>query len=109
MLVVGEIVKVRVLEQDPKSNKSAEPLLGGPATSEHMSALLPFKFTVSEKYDAILDSFVTTTTTMHVRAAKALFDLIMHKVCCYCSEGLCKHFEQKPNSEPAMQNFEGHS
>ena len=50
MLVVGEIVKVRDLELDPKSNKSPEPLLDGPATSEHMST------------------------------PKALFDVIMHKV-----------------------------
>ena len=62
------------------SNKSPEPLLDGPATSEHMSALLPFKFPASGKYDAILDSFVTTTTTMHVRAAKVLFYVILHKV-----------------------------
>ena len=55
------------------SNKSPEPLLDSPATSKHMSALLPFKFPASEKYDAILDSFVATTTTMHGRAAKALF------------------------------------
>ena len=45
-----------------------------------MSALLPFKFPASGKYDAILDSFVTTTTTMQVQAAKALFYVIMHKV-----------------------------
>ena len=32
MLVVGKIVKVRDLELDPKSNKSPEPLLDGPAT-----------------------------------------------------------------------------
>ena len=62
------------------SNKSPEPLLDGPATSEHMSALLPFKFPASGKYDAILDSFVTTTTTMHVQAAKALFHVIIDKV-----------------------------
>ena len=31
------------------SNKSPEPLLDGPATSEHMSALLPFKFPASGK------------------------------------------------------------
>ena len=37
------------------SNKSLEPLLGGPATSE-MSALLPFKFLASGKYDATLDT-----------------------------------------------------
>ena len=46
---------------------------------EHMSALLPFKFPASGKY-AILNSFVTTTPIMHVQAAKALFDVIMHKV-----------------------------
>ena len=67
MPAVGEIVKVRNIELVPKSNdlpegsnKSPEPLLDGPATSEHM--------------------LVTTTPTMHVRAAKALFDVIMHKV-----------------------------
>ena len=48
-----------------------------------MSALLRFKFPASEKYDAILDSFVTTTPTMHVRATKASFDVIMHKVHCF--------------------------
>ena len=61
------------------SNKSPEPLLDGPATSEHILALLPFKLPASGKYDATLDSFVTTTPTMHFRAAKALFDVIMHK------------------------------
>ena len=43
------------------SHKSPELLLDGPATSVHMSALLPFKF------PALLDLFVTTTSTMHVR------------------------------------------
>ena len=43
-MVVGEIVKVRDLEQGLKCNKSPEPLLGGPATSEQMPELLPFKF-----------------------------------------------------------------
>ena len=57
------------------SNKSSEPLLDVPTTSEDMSALLPFKCP-----PALLDSFVTTTPTMHVRAAKALFDVIIHKV-----------------------------
>ena len=37
-----------------------------------------FKFPASGKYDAVLDSFVTTTTTMHVRAAKALSYVILH-------------------------------
>ena len=65
MLVVGEIVKVRDLELSESSNKSPVPLLDGPATSQHVPALLSF------------ESFVTTTPTMHVRAAKALFDGIM--------------------------------
>ena len=64
--VVGEIVKVRDLEQDPKTNKSLEPLLDGPATSQHMSASLPLKLPDSGKCDAILDSFLTTTPSMHV-------------------------------------------
>ena len=55
------------------SNKSPELLLHDPATLEHMLALLPFKFPASGKYEAILDSFVTTTTTMNVQAEKALF------------------------------------
>ena len=55
------------------SNKSPELLLHDPATLEHMLALLPFKFPTSGKYKAILDSFVTTTTTMNVQAEKALF------------------------------------
>ena len=63
-----------------KVNKSPEPLLDCPATSEDMSALLPFKFLALRKYDAILDLFVTTIPTMHVQAAKALFDVIMHKI-----------------------------
>ena len=62
------------------SNKPPGPLLDGPATSEQMSTLLSFKFPASGKDDAILDSFMTTTPTMHVRAAKALFDVIMYKV-----------------------------
>ena len=48
-------------------------LLGRPVTSEHMSALMPFKFLVSGKYEATLNSCVITTTTVHVQAAKALF------------------------------------
>ena len=56
MLAVGEIVKVRDLELDPKSK---EPLLDGPATSEHLSELLLIKFPTSEKHDAVLDSFAT--------------------------------------------------
>jgi len=55
------------------SNKSPELLLHDPATLEHMLALLPFKFPASGKYEAILDSFVTTTTTMNVQTEKALF------------------------------------
>ena len=55
------------------SNKSSEPLLDDPATSEYMSASPP-----SGKFDAMLDSFVTTTPTIHVRVAKALFNAIMH-------------------------------
>ena len=84
MLVVGEIVKVRDLELSESSSKSPEPLLDGLAISEHMSALLPFKFPALGKYDAILDSFVTTTPTMHVRAAKAFFDVIMHLLLIIC-------------------------
>ena len=62
------------------SKKSPEPLLEGPAKSEHMLALLPFKFPASGKYNAIFDLFVTATTTIHVRAAKELFDIILHEV-----------------------------
>ena len=54
------------------SNKSPELLLHDPATLEHMLALLPFKFPASGKYKAILDSFVTTTTTMNVQAEFAV-------------------------------------
>ena len=80
MLLVEGIVKVRDLDLSESSNKPPEPLLDGPATSEHMSALLPFKFPASGKYEAILDSFVTKTPTMHVRAAKELLDVVMHMV-----------------------------
>ena len=62
------------------SNKSPEPLLDGPATSEHRSVFRPFKFLASEKHDDILDSFVTAAVTMFVRARKALFYVIMRKV-----------------------------
>ena len=88
-LVVGEIVKVRDIELDPKSNKSLEPLLDVPATSEHTSEFLPFKFPASGIHDVILDSFVTTTPTMFVRAAKALFGVIMHSV--YCAQEKLLH------------------
>ena len=77
VLVAGEIAKVWDLELDPKSKKLPEPILDGLATSENMSALLSFKSPTSGNYDAILDSFVITTPTMHVRAAKAFFDVIM--------------------------------
>ena len=71
-----------LFELSESSNKSPKPLLNGPATSEHtcLLALLQFKFPTLGKYDAILDSFMTSTPTMHIRAAKALFDVIMHKV-----------------------------
>ncbi|CAH3044979.1 unnamed protein product [Porites evermanni] len=52
------------------SNKYSEPLLDRPAISEHLSAFLPFKFPASGKYNAILDSCVTATTTMHVRSSR---------------------------------------
>ena len=54
VLLVGEIEEVQDLELDPKSNKSPEPLLDGPVTSEHMSALLPFKFSASGKQNVLL-------------------------------------------------------
>ena len=76
----GNSKMVVLFDLSESSNESSEPLLEGPATSEHMSVLLPFRFPASGKYNAILDSFVTTTTTPHVRAAKALFDVITHKV-----------------------------
>ena len=63
-----------------KRKKTPASQIDGPATSENMSALLPFKFPASRKYDAILNSCVTTTTTMHVRAAKASLYVIMHNV-----------------------------
>ena len=79
--VVGERVS-KSTESRARSkaqNKSPEPLLDGPATSEHMSALPSLKFLASGKYNAILDSFVTTTLTMRGQAAKTLFVVVMHK------------------------------
>ena len=76
----GGIVKVQDLELDPKSNKLPKLLLDSPATSEHMSALPPFKFRASWKYNTIMDLFVTTTPTIHVQATEALFDVTMQKV-----------------------------
>ena len=73
------------------SNKSPEPLLDSSATSELMSALLPFKFPASGKYNAILDSFVATTTTMHVRAAKVLFYVIcIGSIVYHCKQSFAK-------------------
>ena len=80
VLAVGEIVTVRSIWPIWKLKQIPQRLLDGPDTSKHMSAFLPFKFPASGKYDAVLDSCVTTATTMHVRAAKALFYVIMHKV-----------------------------
>ena len=45
-----------VFDVSEGSNKYPEPLLDRPATSEHLSAFLPFKFPASGKYNAILDS-----------------------------------------------------
>ena len=60
-------------------NKSPEPLLDGPATSEHMSALLPYKFPALEIRRHI--GFVRYFNYHSARsAAKALFDVIMHNV-----------------------------
>ena len=71
------------------TNRPSHYIIDGPVTSEHMSALLPLKFSAPGKYDAILNSYVTTTTIMHVRPAKALFYVIMHKV--YCIYLSCMH------------------
>ena len=62
----GEIVKVLDLDLSESSNKSPEPLLDGPDTSEYMPVLLLFEFSASGKNDTILDFFVTATSTMHV-------------------------------------------
>ena len=70
----GENSKIIVsFDLSESSIKSPGSLLDGPATSEHMLALPSFKFPSLEKYDAILVSFVTATTTTTVQAAKALF------------------------------------
>ena len=60
----------------PSRNSTAQPHQN---TCQHYCHL---NFQASGKYGVILDSFVTTTPTMHVRAAKALFDVIMHKLYC---------------------------
>ena len=79
----GENSKIIVsFDLSESSNKSPEPLLDGPATSEHVPSFLSFKFPASGKHDAILDSFLTTTTKMHVRVEKALFYVVIHKVYC---------------------------
>ena len=62
-----------------------------------MSALLPFKFSASGKNDATLDSFVTATPTVYVRAANALFDVIMHKV--YCDKAMSLMFDRSSESK----------
>ena len=78
----GNSKSTRLLDLSESSNKSPVPLIDGPAKSEDMSVLLRLKFAASGKYYALLDSFLTTTPTMHVQAAKALFAVIMHKVYC---------------------------
>lgn len=62
----GEVVKLRVLDLSESSNKSPQLLLHSLATPEHMLALLSIKFPTLGKYNAILDSFMTTTLTMQV-------------------------------------------
>ena len=69
----GSMIYLKAQINRPRRYSTAQP-------SEHMSALLPFKIPAPRKYDAILNSCVTTTTIMHVRATKALFYVIMHKV-----------------------------
>ena len=78
-----------MIQLKAQTNRPSHYIIDGPVTSEHISALLPLKFLASGKYDAILSSYVTTTTAMHIRPAKALFDVIMHKV--YCKYVSCMH------------------
>ena len=58
--------KNTVLRARSKVKQITRAVLDDPATSEHMSALLAFKF-------------VTTTPTKHVRAVKTLFDVIIRR------------------------------
>ena len=46
----GSMIYLKVQTKSPK------PLIDGSVTSEHMSALLPFKFPASGKYDATFNS-----------------------------------------------------
>ena len=55
----GGNIKITVsFDQSESSNKSFEPLLDGPATSEHMATLLPFKFPSSGEYYGLHIGFV---------------------------------------------------
>ena len=72
VLVVGETV-IECSIWPIWKFKYPEPLPDGPATSEYVSAFVTFIF----PSNTILYLCVTTSTTMHVRAAKALFYVIM--------------------------------
>ena len=77
--VVGEIIEIRDLAR-ARFKLNERYSTAQPRQNTCTSALLPFKFPASGKYDTILDLLATTTPTIHLRTAKALFDVIMHKV-----------------------------
>ena len=82
--VVLEVVEVVILivsfALSQNSNKSPEPLIDGPAASDRMSALLPFKNPASGKYEY----WICRAYNYHnaCSASKALFSVITHKVYC---------------------------
>ena len=86
-----------------KKIETPEPLINRPATSEHMSALLPFKFPASGKYDAILNSCVTPTTKMpfelqkhcHYQGPRSRFSSV-----CVCGGGLTRTRKREKTRGP---------
>ena len=70
----ASVIYLKAQTNRPSRYSTAQPHTN---TCQHYCHL---NFPLRRKSDAILNSCVTATTTMHVRAAKALFYVIMHKV-----------------------------
>ena len=86
---MGKIVKVRDLELSESSNKSPEPLLDLPATSEHMSVLLPAGGEIRRHIGFVRDY---NSHNAHLSRESMRFDVIMQKV----------HYEVIPTSNDVI-------
>ena len=65
-------VKIGDLDLSESSNKSPKPLLEGPATSEHVSVLLPFKISRLGEIRRHTELFVTTTPQEKINPSLSL-------------------------------------